>query len=195
MPVAWVTGEPMRFGVPGVIHGRMCTSSASSVRWLCITPLGSLVVPDVYASTHTSSGSAARDPVAGASASTMIPSDARGRACGCDGRRRPHHDVHAEVGSSSGSGAVDDVEVVDVAVSVGGDVGAGPALGEDEPHLLVAVDVHDRHEDVATHRQPVERDDGLAPVRELEGDDVTRFETRPRASAATSRSASERISA
>ncbi len=47
IPVAWATGEPIRFGAPGVIHGRMCATSASSVRWLCSTPFGSLVVPDV----------------------------------------------------------------------------------------------------------------------------------------------------
>ena len=53
----------------GEIHARMCKSSASRVRWLCITPFGSLVVPDVYASTHTSSGSAAATASAGAAAS------------------------------------------------------------------------------------------------------------------------------
>ena len=47
IPVAWVIGEPIRFGAPGVIQPRMCSTSASSVRWLCITPFGSLVVPDV----------------------------------------------------------------------------------------------------------------------------------------------------
>ena len=70
MPVAWVTGEPMRMGDPGVIQPRMCPTSARRVRWLCITPLGSLVVPDVYASTHTSSGSAATTAGAGGDAST-----------------------------------------------------------------------------------------------------------------------------
>ena len=170
MPVACVTGDPMRLGAPGVIHGRMCPVSASSVRWLCITPFGSLVVPEVYASTHTSSGSAAATADAGAASATMSQptrrtlASARRRRCADD-------DVQLQVGQLVGGRAVDDVEIVDGAVPVGGDVGARPALAEDEAHLLRAVDVHDRHEHVAADREPVERDDGLVPVRELERDD------------------------
>ena len=47
MPVAWVTGEPMSFGSPGVIQSAMWRSSLRIVRWSWITPLGSLVVPEV----------------------------------------------------------------------------------------------------------------------------------------------------
>ena len=101
--------------------------------------------------------------------------------------------------SSSGSSprvrAVDDVEIVDVPVAVGRDVRARPALCEDEAHFLGAVDVHDRHEHVAAHREPVERDDRLPPVRQLERDDVARDESPPSASAVTSRRASAWMSA
>ena len=87
MPVAWVTGDPIRFGDPGVIHARMCSSSASSVRWVCITPLGSLVVPDVYAITQTSSGptpsgTTASTAVLGAAASTTSHPTRRTRRVG-----------------------------------------------------------------------------------------------------------------
>ena len=63
-----------------------------------------------------------------------------------------------------------------MAVPIGGDVRAGVALGEDEAHFLRAVDVHDRHEDEPAHRQPVERDDRLAPVGHLKRDGVTGLE-------------------
>ena len=48
-----VTGDPMRFVLPGVIQPSMCRSSPRIVRWSWMTPFGSLVVPDVYASTAT----------------------------------------------------------------------------------------------------------------------------------------------
>ena len=55
MPVAWVTGEPISVALPAT-HPFMCRSSLSMVRWSWITPFGSLVVPDVYASTASDSG-------------------------------------------------------------------------------------------------------------------------------------------
>ncbi len=66
------------------------------------------------------------------------------------------------------SRAIDDVEVVDVTETIGRQIGTGTALGEDEAHFLGTVDVHDRHEHVATHREPEEGDDRLPPVRQLE---------------------------
>ncbi len=102
-----------------------------------------------------------------------IPTDAADA-----GRRGPigavaDHHVDAQ---ALGGGLVDDGGVVDVAVRGGRDVSVGAALGEDERDLLAAVDVHDRHEHVATHRQRDERHDGFTPVRQLEGDDRTRLD-------------------
>ena len=155
----------------------MCDSSASSVRWVCITPLGSLVVPEVYASTHTSSGSAARDRVGRRRRAASTTSHPMRRTRGASARDpRTRRRRAARVRQLVGRGTVDDVEVVDVAVAVGRDVRAGAALREDEAHFLVSVDVHDRHEDVAAHREAVERDDGFSPVRQLERDDVARLE-------------------
>ena len=176
MPVAWVTGEPIRFGDPGVIHERMCTNSASSVRWLCITPFGSLVVPEVYASTHTASGSRGADRRGRFGCVDDVPRDAPHPPRGAGASRRADDDVHLQIRQLAGRRAVDDVEVVDVAVAVGRDVRARAALAEDEAHLLGPVDVHDRHEHVAAHREAVERDDRFAPVRQLERDDVTRLD-------------------
>ena len=82
--------------------------------------------------------------------------------------------MQVEFGQRTAVRAVDDVDVIHVPVPVGRDIGARPALVENEPHFLGAVDRHDRHEHVAAHCQPVKRGDGLAPVRELERDDVTR---------------------
>ena len=100
MPVAWVTGEPIRFGDSGVIHVRMCSSSASKVRCVCITPFGSLVVPDVYASTHTSSGSAARDPLGGRGVLDDVPSGP-GQVTAPGPLGGPDHEVEPEVGERS----------------------------------------------------------------------------------------------
>ena len=190
IPVACVTGEPIRFGAPGVIHARMCSNSASSVRWVCITPFGLLVVPDVYASTHTSSGSGAASAAAGARPRRRHPTrpgalapPARPAVLRREGwrPRRAVRDRPARHAHPVGVGvAVDDAEVVDVPETVGRDVRPGAALGEDEPHLLGPVDVHDRDEHVAAQREAVERDDRFAPVRQLERDHVARLQ--PRAS-------------
>ena len=108
---------------------------------------------------------------AGAAAVDDVPRDAPHAAPPRRASARSDDDVQLEIGQLVGRGAVDDVEVVDVAVAIGGDVRARAALAEDEAHFLGAVDVHDRHEDVAAQREAVERDDGLAPVRQLERDD------------------------
>ena len=90
---------------------------------------------------------------------------------------RRHHDVQLQIGELVGSRTVDDVEVVDVAEAIGGDVGPSAALPQDEAHLLRPVDVHDRHEHVAAQRESVEGNDGFAPVRQLERDRVTGLES------------------
>src|SRR5262245_64498413 len=54
------------------------------------------------------------------------------------------------------------------------------SLGEDEANFLRPVDVHDGDEDEATHRQAVERDHRLAPVRQLERDEIGRASCRER---------------
>ncbi len=112
----------------------------------------------------------------GRGASTTSHGDARApRECG-DASGRSHDDVQRQIGELTGCRAVDDVEIVDVAVAVGRDVRARATLPEDEAHLFGSVDVHDRHEHVAAHREAVERDDRLTPVRQLERDHVARFE-------------------
>ncbi len=80
-----------------------------------------------------------------------------------------HNQVQLQIRQLVRAGAVDDVEVVDMAVAVGRHIGPGAALGQDEPHLLVAVDVHDGHEHVAAHGQAVEGHHRLTPVGQLEG--------------------------
>src|SRR5262249_14712127 len=55
------------------------------------------------------------------------------------------------------------------------DVRHRAALLEDEGHFLAAVDVDDRDQHVAAEGQGGERDDGFAPVGELEGDCVSRL--------------------
>ena len=120
------------------------------------------------------------------------PRPTRRAAPGRRGERRvdPRRRAGRDRGSSSARRAVDDVEVVDVAEAVGRDVRARPALLEDEAHLLRPVDVHDRHEHVPAHREPVERDDRLAPVRQLERDDVAGLDAGLARARVTSRSAS-----
>ena len=56
-------------------------------------------------------------------------------------------------------------------------VRARAALVEDEAHFLRAVDVHDRHEHVPAEREPEERHDRLARVRQLERDDRARLDS------------------
>ena len=101
---------------------------------------------------------------------------ARRRAAG-PGRRlgRPRRRPLLELGQ-----AVPDRRQLgqEVALAVRGhdDEGARSALAQDEPDLLGSVEVHDRHDRHAEDGAGVERDGGLHPVRQLEGDDVARAE-------------------
>ena len=52
----------------------------------------------------------------------------------------------------------------------------GAALAEDEAQLLGTVEVHDRHQRHPEHGAGVERDGGVDPIGQLEGDDVARSE-------------------
>ncbi len=65
-------------------------------------------------------------------------------------------------------------QVVALAEAGHDDERPGPALPQDEAHFLRPVEVHDRHQGHAEHGAGVERDRGLHPVGQLEGDDVTR---------------------
>ena len=123
---------------------------------------------------------ARRSSAAGVGRVDDVPADAPYACRAGAPRRSPTTTCSVEVGERVGRRAVDDVEVVDVAVPIGGDVGAGAALIEDEAHFLGAVDVHDRHEHVAAHREAVERDDRFAPVRQLERDRRRRARCRRR---------------
>ena len=181
MPVACVTGEPIRFGDPGVIHGAMCAQLGEQ-RAVAVHHALRVARRARRVREHAhvvGVGGGDRSPCGRRASSTTSHPTRRTSRCAAR-RPRPDDDVQREIGELVGRRAVDDVEVVDVAVPVGGDVRARPALREDEAHLLGPVDVHDRHEHVAAHREAVERDDGLAPVRQLERDDVAGFECRRR---------------
>ena len=130
MPVAWVTGEPMRFGEPGVIHGAMCAHLGEQRAVRVHHALGiARGARRVREHAHVVGvGGRDRGGRAARRATTASHRDARHPGVQRRRRGRSDHEVQREIGELAGCRAVDDVEVVDVAVAIGRDVRAGAAL-------------------------------------------------------------------
>ena len=164
IPIPWPTGAPTSSaGPPGWIAPSW-RISAPMVRWECITPFGSDVVPDVYAIKAGASGSTAAGAAIGSSATSSV-NERFGAGIADDrgpfevGQVRTHR---IEVG--------DEVEVAEV---VCGDECLHSSALQDVQDLLRSVEVDDGHDDRAEVGHRVERRRGLDPVRELECDRVT----------------------
>ena len=171
IPVAWLTGEPTRFGRSVGGHARsisLIRTSASAERCECTTPFGFAVVPEVYPTKAGASGSTC----AGWSSGSL-------RRRSVNRRCPPSSSPTTTTSRSAGALAVavfKHLEVVVATEAIGADVDLRARLQQDELHFLGAVEVDDRHDHRAEHRQAPERGRGLDPVRQLQRDDVARLD-------------------
>ena len=170
MPPAWPRGAPTREERSArPPEPRMVVwwpISAMSVTSLWMTPLGSAVVPEVYAITTGWRGSPHDGVASGGASSSAVKFSVP-----CGKRPVADHDDRLEPGE-----VVTDLfergEVVGAPETVGGHEEPDIAPPQDVGHLLGAVGVHDRHDHRPEIGDGVEHDGGFDPVGELEGDDV-----------------------
>ena len=163
----------MRFGDPGVIHARMCSELGEQRAVAVHHALGvARRARRVREHAHVVGVGGARSRSAGAARVDDVPRRRAARACGASASadRRPRRAARDRAarrarrrrrcrGSRRGrSGRRRCTR-------------ARRLWPRMKRTSFGAVDVHDRHEHVAAHREAVERDDRLPPVRQLERDD------------------------
>ena len=131
------------------------------VRWECITPFGSDVVPDVYAMR------AGRIGIDRGGRGDRVVGDEVGERQVRTRARIADHRHPLQIGEL-GAHRVEVGDEVEVAEVIGGHERLHARALQDVRDFLGSVEVHDRHDDRAEVRDCVERRRGLQPVRELE---------------------------